>query len=719
MTDNLDRFVPETWECPTCGAERKRPGRHWSAASNDCEWPSIDEQLRDVLDALAVAGASADGNESTRLRIWTISRGQAIWLSSVLGWLCKSVRTDQKVEGHDQYVVSTMSHPDLNEYRRWAGRGTPPDRVSWSPIFGRVWYSFAGGLIHDGVGSPSMQIKARTDEERLSRLEQLFQDADIDVKRGEGMLVLSQRRTMELLEEVGPPTPGATYKWALDKQVFDTARARALSGEPVLDPGMDTGEQYRSLLQLVVDARRPRRSDLTREFFSGSIASPAPDKISAYLGGGSWDDALSVAGIHDLGNSASSQHTNKNGWDADRAIEAIQAAAKAEGDPLTMRDYESWRASSTVDAPASNTISNRHGWIDACEEAGVESGYGSREIEYSDQDLFEFVAQSATSEEEPLTIDDYEQWRTSVDRRAASGQTISQRLGWRNACEMAGVEPGSRGGQNTYTEKELIESVAQSAQSEGDPLARSDYDRWRDTVDREVAGSHTIAERLGWSNACEEAGVEPGSPGGREIVYSDQDLIEFVALSAMSEGEPLAQADYERWRTTEAREVASIHTITERLGWRTACAKADVDPLQNGSRGGGRTPEYSRSELTEFVESAATDRGEPLSKQEYDEWSMEASIRPHGHTVTDYFDGWSEACTAANVIPLLPFDGSGKWTDEQCYQALREAYAESPGLLTVGDYETWREGVDKPVPSRGTIADRIGWSDAKEAAGIE
>lgn len=587
----LDELVQETWECPTCGAERKRPGRHWSAASNDCEWPSIDDRLRTVLDALAVAGASADGNESTRLRVWTISRSQAIWLTSELDWLCKSVRTKQNAEAHDQYVVSTMSHPGLNEYRRWAGRGIPPDRVSWSQNFGRVWYSFAGGLVHDDVGSPSMQIKARTNEDRLRRLEHLFLDAGIEVKRGQETLVLSQSPTNELLGQIGPPTPGATYKWALDKQVFDTARIRALSDEPVLEAAMDTGEMCRSLLQLVADVKHLSRSNLTRDAFSGAIASPEPDAIADYLGGGSWTDAVSVAGRWISRPAAESSKQDpgqpeKVPWDLEAAISAIQDAAGKFGEPLVLADYDEWRETNDVAAPAGNTISNKLGWRNTCEKAGVEyvtqgSRGGGRENRYTRSEIKRSVISAAKEVGEPLSKTEYDAW-SRQSSEFPHGKTVTNRLGsWGAACELADVTAADQDDRELWTNEDCYQAIRRAdADTEG-ALTVNRYKGWRDETDTLAPSIGTITRRMKWSEAKKHVGTEedPISRGeaGRPEKWAESEFHDSILEAADSEGTPLSVDKYKSWRETVDREAPAYGTIAHRVGWTDAKEAAGIE----------------------------------------------------------------------------------------------------------------------------------------------
>ncbi|MFW6435582.1 MAG: hypothetical protein ACOCY1_04305 [Halovenus sp.] len=367
---DIEDPTPQTVECPTCGQQYKRPSRHWAAAGVDCEWPSIDETLRAHLDGIAVAGGSADGGEHTRLRTWTTSPERARWLVAALDWLAYSLDGRERADKHPQYVIRTMSHPALAEYRRWAGRGVPPERVAWSRPFGRVWYALAGGLAKLEARTPSLQIGARTSERRRTRLATLIESGGYDVRVGARALILSPSETRTLLADLGPPTPGTAYKWVLDPALQQDARERALTDDPLVTVGDDAPTIARTLVESVAE----RRALPDAETWDRYIASPTGVEIAEYFGGGDWGDALSALGADPIASSAptptpSSAPTPT--YTKQDAIEAIRAAADAVGEPLSQTQYMDWYASH-LDVPSRSTIVQRWGWSDTLREAGVE-----------------------------------------------------------------------------------------------------------------------------------------------------------------------------------------------------------------------------------------------------------------------------------------------------------------------------------------------------------
>lgn len=61
-----------------------------------------------------------------------------------------------------------------------------------------------------------------------------------------------------------------------------------------------------------------------------------------------------------------------------RCIDAIQACATDEGEPLYTEDYRQWRDDQPGWRPSLATIDNAGGWMALCEAAGVEAvGHGA------------------------------------------------------------------------------------------------------------------------------------------------------------------------------------------------------------------------------------------------------------------------------------------------------------------------------------------------------
>jgi len=169
------------------------------------------------------------------------------------------------------------------------------------------------------------------------------------------------------------------------------------------------------------------------------------------LGGGSWEDALNVAGI-DMEPAAErpSDTAHADTWFSDPEsadprysdidlIDSIQRAAAEHGEPLEISEYQRWRERCDDLVPTAETIMGRIGWRAAAEKAGLSTTKPGGGQKYSDSDIIEAI-RAAAGDNQRLTAEDYQQWRAETDGDAPSRATIRKRLGWANACEMADLE---------------------------------------------------------------------------------------------------------------------------------------------------------------------------------------------------------------------------------------------------------------------------------------
>lgn len=118
-------------------------------------------------------------------------------------------------------------------------------------------------------------------------------------------------------------------------------------------------------------------------------------------------------------------------------LSAIRQAASEVGEPLTRNDYQTWQNTKCSSYPAVETIHNRLSWGTACEKAGVR--YGSS---VKDEDIHSAIRRAAANQGEPLTVQEYGNWRKKANKKAPSPSTIHKRFGWAEACEQAGVSYG-------------------------------------------------------------------------------------------------------------------------------------------------------------------------------------------------------------------------------------------------------------------------------------
>lgn len=78
---------------------------------------------------------------------------------------------------------------------------------------------------------------------------------------------------------------------------------------------------------------------------------------------------------------------------------------------------------------------------------------------------------------------------------------------------MSSHQPGGTE-QTSYTDAELISAIRTVADTWGDDsLSKSEYVETQAKLGEVLPTHQTISRRLGWTEACERAGVEPATPG--------------------------------------------------------------------------------------------------------------------------------------------------------------------------------------------------------------
>jgi len=188
--------------CPECGEEYERVARHWGSG---CPEPEIGSELRATLDGLALATASADGDTTTRLRLYTVDREAAEWAFDGLDWLAASIRrveaTNSQFGDRDQFRVDTVSHSGLDRYRKWGQDSSPPRSIDPSPGFWTAWWQFAGTLSRHKDETPHLQFRAESCD-RLNYVATLFRRSGYPPRLGDGVLVLSPTETTAFLNVI-------------------------------------------------------------------------------------------------------------------------------------------------------------------------------------------------------------------------------------------------------------------------------------------------------------------------------------------------------------------------------------------------------------------------------------------------------------------------------------------------------------------------------------
>jgi len=440
----MTRYLLEEGDriCPACGEQKERLSRHWSF----CEFPDVGGDLRELLLGILLGAGSLQGNgENTRhLLVKTTSEGVARWLFGELGWLAHSLRRETfEGEREPLYHVRTHAHTHLRRLRDdWYRDGEKQLQTDTSPTASaaRVWWALAGGLEWSGPHDSQVRgtFSAEADE-RAAAIQTVLSRLSVSSERVGDRVVFYADELREWLGWIGEPVPGVEHKWALSRVEYLAHRE--------LDAGSTAPPVALSKAALQV-ARERTEQELTPEQFEDVVDEISADDVADALGGGSWRDALSVAGVdrvpkpepqrnQPLGHSEG----KGNEWAESGAVAAMEAAAADLGEPLHQENYREWVRSDQHTGPSVWTIHNRWGWHETAAKAGVEVGTPGNTKDYSDEEMLNCIRRAAAwvGTESNLRGKDYRNWREDESPDAPSYWAIQDRWSWGDACKLAGV----------------------------------------------------------------------------------------------------------------------------------------------------------------------------------------------------------------------------------------------------------------------------------------
>jgi len=416
------------FECPECGEAYVRLGRHWGST---CD-PALSEHQRSVLAGLALSGSTVDGGS---VIVQTTTRPLIEWTVEQLGWLAGTLtRVEDDTDNREPiYRLSTPKHWGVERYEGWSSNG-PPAEYELDATAARVWWAYAGGLEWHGEydSQRTATISAEADD-RAAWVLRVLETAGVDATRVGKRVQWHGDQLREWLEWIGKPAPGAEHKWAdslLDWRLA-TTDTTAASDKRTL----------RNTTALEI-ARERTSAELTPGKFDAQIDAVDADDVADWLGGGDWDDALSVAGVSRVGEDklAKSQFSRdglRRGrdtrYDRDDCIRALRKAAAELGEPLGQTEFEQWAAGSN-DRPSRPTIARHLGsWLEACSDAGVKTR-GDR-LTYAD-----FVDALATLRDdlgEWPTVEQYDELRPNGAPSSAWVYRADKHENWQHAIELA------------------------------------------------------------------------------------------------------------------------------------------------------------------------------------------------------------------------------------------------------------------------------------------
>lgn len=225
--------------CHDCDHRYDRISAHWSASDN-CEYPKLTERQHNIIRGLLMGDGCASYQEAKKnpnIRVGCIVPEYLELLSQEFGILGNGVfldktgdekaaenresgwRPDARGEDYsDQYVFTTMSTPDMWQYRQWYATGTKvwPDDLELSPETLTHWFVGDGNNQFD---YPSIRLSMNNERENLDKVESYFERAGLPTPDRWGITdeacnaVWNKESSEELFEYMEEPVVGYEYKW--------------------------------------------------------------------------------------------------------------------------------------------------------------------------------------------------------------------------------------------------------------------------------------------------------------------------------------------------------------------------------------------------------------------------------------------------------------------------------------------------------------------------
>lgn len=136
--------------CKGCGEDFSELASH--LRYNDCEWPEISNNQRDILLGSILGDGSVDwSGKNRRILIRNTNRDYLVEVSEKLGPLSHSITKEERDNRKDIYSLNTISHPEIESIVSdlYSGKEKVFTFFEPSPTVIRHWY-YQDGSYHEG-----------------------------------------------------------------------------------------------------------------------------------------------------------------------------------------------------------------------------------------------------------------------------------------------------------------------------------------------------------------------------------------------------------------------------------------------------------------------------------------------------------------------------------------------------------------------------------------
>jgi len=229
--------------CDHCGHRYDRISSHWSG-SDECEYPELTERQHNIIRGLLMGDGSVnyqEQKENPSVVVKCIVPEYLEYLSNEFGVLGNDIALVQSAEDSasnnrergfrpnadssnysDIYGFTTMSHPEMWQYRDWYDTSTDraektwPDNLELTPETLTHWFCGDGNNQFD---YPSIRLSMNNERDNLDKVERYFERAGLPAPDRWGITDAAcnacwkKAGSEELFEYMEGPVTGYEYKW--------------------------------------------------------------------------------------------------------------------------------------------------------------------------------------------------------------------------------------------------------------------------------------------------------------------------------------------------------------------------------------------------------------------------------------------------------------------------------------------------------------------------
>lgn len=200
-------------------------GQHWARSS--CDYPELTPYQKEVITGILMGDASVNfGTKNPLIQISVIEEEYLVYLDSIFGILSTGVSEENRdtSSGNTIYRLNTRTLPDIYEFSQWysSGKKVWPEDIELTPTVLKHLYVCDGNLDTHG-NAKRIRIGMSNERENKEKVESMFSSAGFTVDRWDERerqiggfrcsAVFNKNQTEKMLEYMGKPIPGFSYKW--------------------------------------------------------------------------------------------------------------------------------------------------------------------------------------------------------------------------------------------------------------------------------------------------------------------------------------------------------------------------------------------------------------------------------------------------------------------------------------------------------------------------